>query len=149
MAWSLTVAAIIEQQGRFLFVEETDGVHPGRVFNQPAGHVDPGEDLLTAVIRETREETGLDFTPEAFVGIYLVRAGNGRDYARVCFAGSVPEGAVPAPEDPVILGCAWLTRDEAARRPRSSAVLACLDDHLRGQRLPLACVTTFVRDRQD
>ncbi len=147
MAWSLTVAAIIEHQGRFLFVEETDGVHPERVFNQPAGHVDPGEDLLTAVIRETREETGLAFTPETFVGIYLVRAGNGRDYARVCFAGSVPEGAEPVPEDPVILGCAWLSRDEAALRPRSSAVLACLDDYLRGRRLPLECVTTFLRDR--
>jgi len=149
MAWSLTVAAIIEQQGRFLFVEETDGVHPERVYNQPAGHVDPGEDLITAVIRETREETGLVFTPEAFVGIYLVQAGNGRDYARVCFAGRVPEGLEPLPEDPVILGCAWLSRDEAALRPRSSAVLACLDDYLRGQRMPLGCVTAFLRDRQD
>jgi len=147
MAWSLTVAAIIEQDGRFLFVEETDGVHPQRVFNQPAGHVDPGEDLLTAVIRETREETGLAFTPEAFVGIYLVQAANGNDYARVCFSGSVPEGRDPAPEDPVILGCAWLTRAEAAERPRSSAVLACLDDYLGGQRMPLGCVETFLKDR--
>ena len=61
--WALTVAAIIEREGRFLVVEETDGVSPERVLNQPAGHVDPGEDVLTAVIRETREETGLDFTP--------------------------------------------------------------------------------------
>jgi 8-oxo-dGTP pyrophosphatase MutT (NUDIX family) len=149
MAWSLTVAAIIEQHGRFLFVEETDGVHPERVFNQPAGHVEPGEGLLAAVIRETREETGLLFTPEAFVGIYLVQARNGQDYARVCFAGSVPEGLPPAPEDPVILGCAWLTRAEAALRPRSSAVLACLDDYLRGQRLPLACVATFLKERPE
>jgi 8-oxo-dGTP pyrophosphatase MutT (NUDIX family) len=148
MAWSLTVAAIIERQGRFLFVEETDGVHPERVFNQPAGHVDPGEGLLTAVIRETREETGLVFTPEAFVGIYLVQAANGRDYARVCFAGSVPEGAEAAPEDPVILGCQWLTREEAALRPRSGAVLSCLDDFLKGQRLPLDCVSRFLDDRR-
>jgi 8-oxo-dGTP pyrophosphatase MutT (NUDIX family) len=147
MDWALTVAAIIERDGRFLFVEETDGVHPERVHNQPAGHVDPGEGLLAAVIRETREETGLEFTPEAFVGIYLVRAGNGRDYARVCFSGRVPEGREAAPEDPVILGCAWLTRDEAARRPRSSAVLACLDDYLGGQRLPLACASRFLNDR--
>ena len=147
MSWSLTVAAIIERQGRFLFVEETDGVHPERVYNQPAGHVDPGESLREAVVRETREETGLDFTPEAFVGIYLIRAANGRDYARVCLAGSVPEGLDPAPEDPVILGCAWLTRAEAALRPRSSAVLACLDDYLGGRRLPLACVETFLADR--
>ena len=147
MDWALTVAAIIERQGRFLFVEETDGVHPERVFNQPAGHVDPGEDILTAAIRETREETGLAFTPEAFVGIYQIQAANGRDYARICLAGSVPEGAEPAPEDPVILGCAWLTREEAALRPRSSAVLACLDDYLGGRRLPLDCVRTVLRDR--
>ena len=149
MAWSLTVAAIIEREGRFLFVEETDGVHPQRVHNQPAGHVDPGEGLLEAVIRETREETGLRFTPEALVGVYLIQAANGRDYARVCFAGSVPEGLEPVPEDPVILGCAWLTRAEAAQRPRSSAVLACLDDYLAGQRLPLACVQTFLKDRPE
>lgn len=149
MGWALTVAAIIERQGRFLFVEETDGLHPDKVFNQPAGHVDPGESLATALVREVLEETGLPFTPETFVGIYLVRAANGKDYARVCFAGSVPEGAAPAPRDPVILGCAWLTRDEAALRPRSSAVLACLDDYLAGRRLPLACAQTFLVDRVD
>ena len=146
MAWSLTVAAIIERQGRFLFVEETDGVHPERVFNQPAGHVDPGEGLLEAVIRETREETGLAFTPEHFIGLYLIRAANGRDYARVCFSGSVPGDARAAPEDPVILGCAWLTRDEAAVRPRSSAVLVCLDDYLTGRRAPLELVKAFLKD---
>ena len=147
MGWSLTVAAIIERSGRFLFVEETDGVHPERVFNQPAGHVDPGEGILEALIRETREETGLDLTPEAFIGIYQIRAANGRDYARLCFSGSVPAGAEAAPEDPVILGCAWLTRQEAALRPRSSAVLACLDDYLAGQRAPLGLIGALLLDR--
>ncbi|HEX9082550.1 MAG TPA: NUDIX domain-containing protein, partial [Holophagaceae bacterium] len=70
MAWSLTVAAVIERQGRFLVVEETDGVSPERVFNQPAGHVEPGESLVDAVRREVKEETGLAFTPTALVGIY-------------------------------------------------------------------------------
>jgi 8-oxo-dGTP pyrophosphatase MutT (NUDIX family) len=147
MEWALTVAAIIERQGRFLFVEETDGQHPELVFNQPAGHVDPGEGLLAALVRETREETGLELTPEAFIGIYMVQAGNGRDYARVCFSGTVPEAAVAAPEDPIIHGCAWLTRAEAALRPRSSAVLACLDDYLAGQRAPLALAERFLKDR--
>lgn len=148
MAWAVTVAAIIERQGRFLMVEETDGVHPERVVNQPAGHVDPGESALEAVVRETREETGLAFEPQHLIGIYHVQARNGRDYLRICFSGSVPEQAVAAPQDPIILGCRWLTRDEIeAAGPRSSAVLSCLDDYLEGRRLPLEAVRAFHRDR--
>ena len=63
MSWNLTVAAIVERAGRFLVVEEMDPGYPHPVLNQPAGHVDPGEPLVDAVVRETREETGLAFTP--------------------------------------------------------------------------------------
>ena len=149
MTWRLTVAAIVERAGRFLVVEETDPGYPHPVWNQPAGHVDPGEPLLDAVVRETREETGLAFTPTALVGIYQLRARNGADYCRVCFSGAVPEGAEARPEDPEeILACRWLTRDEiAAGRPRSSVVLRCVDDYLAGVRLPLAAVAHFHVDR--
>lgn len=148
MGWSVTVAAIIERQGRFLMVEETDGVHPERVVNQPAGHVDPGESALEAVVRETREETGLAFEPRHLIGIYHVQARNGRDYLRICFSGTVPEEAAAAPQDPEILACHWLSREEIARRgPRSGAVLHCLDDYLAGRRLPLEAVTAFHRER--
>ncbi len=148
MSWSLTVAAIIQRGDRFLMVEEQDPGYPHRVFNQPAGHVDPGEGILEAVVRETREETGLDFTPTALVGIYPLRARNGRDYCRICFAGTVPGQATAAPEDPEILACHWLTRAEiSAGRPRSSVVLACIDDHLAGRRLPLDAVAAVRRDR--
>ena len=146
--WALTVAAIIERDGRFLFVEETDGVSPARVLNQPAGHVDPGESVLEAVVRETREETGLAFTPEALVGFYPLRAANGRDYFRVCIAGTVPPGGVAAPEDPDILACHWLTRsDLEAAALRSGLVRQCLDDHLAGRRLPLAWVADVRHER--
>ena len=148
MAWSLTVAAVIERQGRFLVVEETDGVHPERVLNQPAGHVDPGETILDAVCREVKEETGLVFTPEAVVGLYQLQARNGRDYCRICFTGTVPEGAVAAPEDPEILSCRWLSRDELAAAPlRSGLVLRCVDDALAGLRYPLSLVETVRRER--
>jgi len=146
--WALTVAAIIERQGRYLVVEETDGVSPERVLNQPAGHVDPGESVLAAVVRETREETGLDFTPEALVGLYPLRAANGRDYFRVCFMGTVPPGALAAPKDPDILACHWLTRDQLAAAPlRSGLVLRCLDDALAGRRFPLALVAEIRQER--
>lgn len=146
--WALTVAAIIEREGRFLVVEETDGVSPERVLNQPAGHVDPGESVLAAVVRETREETGLDFTPEALVGIYPLRAANGRDYFRLCFTGTVPVDAEAAPEDPDILACHWRTRAELAAAPlRSSLVLTCLDDAQAGRRFPLGLVAEIRAER--
>jgi phosphatase NudJ len=148
MSWAVTVAAIIERQGRFLMVEETDGVNPERVFNQPAGHVDPGESALQAVVRETWEETGLDFEPKHLIGLYHLQAKNGLDYLRICFSGSVAEGAVAAPRDPQILACHWMTREEIAKAgPRSSAVLHCIDDYLAGRRLPLEAASAFHRDR--
>lgn len=146
--WALTVAAVIERKGRFLFVEETDGVSPERVLNQPAGHVEPGESLLDAVRREVREETGLAFAPEAVVGVYQLQARNGKDYCRICFRGAVPEGAEAAPEDPEILGCRWLSREELAVAPlRSGLVLRCLEDALAGAAFPLSLAETFRRER--
>ena len=149
MTWNVTVAAIIERSGRFLVVEEMDPGHPGPVWNQPAGHVDPGEAILDAVVREVREESGLPFTPTSFVGVYQLLGRNGRDYCRFCFAGTVPEGVEAQAEDPEeILACHWLTRDEiAAGRPRSSVVLRCIDGYLAGVRLPLGAVSHFHSDR--
>ncbi len=139
--WALTVAAIIERRGRFLFVEEPDKVTGRPVLNQPAGHVEPGESLLDAVRREVREETGLAFTPEAIVGLYPLIAANGCDYFRICFTGTVPEGTVAEPEDPDILRCHWLSREELdAAELRSGWVRACLDDALAGRRFPLDLV---------
>jgi phosphatase NudJ len=139
--WALTVAAVIERQGRFLFVEEPDKVTGLPVLNQPAGHVEPGESVLDAVRREVREETGLALTPEAIVGLYPLKAANGQDYFRVCFMGTVPEQAVAIPEDPGILRCLWLTREElAAASLRSGWVLRCLDDALAGRRFSLDLV---------
>lgn len=146
--WALTVAAIIERQGRFLFVEELDKVTALPVINQPAGHVEPGEALLDAVRREVREETGLDFTPESIVGLYPLKAANGSDYFRVCYWGTVPEDAVAAPEDADILRCHWLTRAElSVASLRSGWVLRCLDDALAGRRFPLDLVAEIRLER--
>ncbi len=146
--WALTVAAIIERQGRFLFVEEPDKVTGRPVLNQPAGHVDPGESVLEAVRREVREETGLAFTPRDIVGLYPLKAANGRDYFRICFTGTVPAEAEAIPEDPDILRCHWLAREELAARPlRSGWVLRCLDDALSGRRYPLDLVAEIRVER--
>ena len=148
MTWRVTVAAVVERGGRFLVVEERPPGSGGVVWNQPAGHVEPGEPILEAVVRETLEETGLALTPTALVGVYQLRARDGRDYCRVCLAGTVPDFAEARPRDPEILGCRWVTRDELAAGPvRSGLVVRCVDDLLAGARLPLSAVSRLLDER--
>lgn len=144
---SVTVAAIIERDGRFLFVEETTG--DGVRFNQPAGHLDPDESLLHAVRRETLEETAHDFTPTALVGTYLsryvsARTGEQVTYLRFAFCGELGR-LHDRPLDDGILRTVWMDLAElraCADRHRSPLVLQCVEDYLAGQRAPLSLVAT-------
>lgn len=134
----ITVAAIIEQSGQFLFVEErVDG--QGQVVNQPAGHVEAGEELLAAVRREVLEETAHDFAPQGLVGIYHYRSpGTHYDYVRFCFHGQAGVHYPERPLDPDILRTLWLDREALRGYPaRSPMVGHCLDDYLAGQSWPL------------
>jgi len=136
---AVAVAAIIERDGRFLFVEEeADG---RRVLNQPAGHLDPGESLVTAVVREVLEETAHRFTPTALVGVYRWHYAPGdTTFLRFAFCGEAGEAEVGRALDGEILALHWLTREElAARRPmhRSPLVERCLADYLGGRRFSL------------
>ena len=134
----LTVAAIAERAGRFLCVQERAARRV--VLNQPAGHLENGESLVDAVIRETREETGCEFRPEAVTGLYLWQGPAGRTVLRVAFAGSVGERAEGSVLDRAIIRTLWLERDELKRRAaelRSPLVLLCIEDYLRGVRHPL------------
>ena len=131
---AITVAGIIPREGRFLLVEEWVG--GARWFNQPAGHVEPGESLIDAVIREVLEETRRPFTPEALLGIYHQNATVGRRILRVAIIGSVGE-ADQQPLDDGILGTHWLTPadlDQPNHPPRSPFVQRCIHDFLAGQR---------------
>ena len=142
----VTVAAIIERDGRFLTVEELAGGQV--VLNQPAGHLEVGESLLEAVVRETREETGHSFVPSSLVGIYLWQSAEaGTTFLRVTFCGPAesPAGAVELDEG--ILSVHWLTRGQLLHREsalRSPMVLRCIDDYLAGHRYPLSCLTHLV-----
>ncbi len=134
-----TVAAIAERDGRFLFVQERAARRI--VLNQPAGHLEDGESLQDAVIRETREETGRAFTPESIVGLYLWRGPGGRTVLRIAFAGRVGEQDPSLALDRAIIRTLWLDRRELAAREgehRSPLVLRCMDDYLAGARHPLA-----------
>ncbi|MGA7539383.1 MAG: NUDIX hydrolase [Steroidobacteraceae bacterium] len=137
----ITVAAVIEANGRFLLVEER--IEQRLVINQPAGHVEAGETLLEAIIREVREETAWGFTARALLGVYLWRhPGTGRITKRFAFTGSVADFS-DQKLDEGIVGTHWLTRAELKLREpqlRSPLVLRCIDDYLAGQRQPLAAV---------
>ncbi|WP_166362984.1 NUDIX hydrolase [Pseudomonas akapageensis] len=136
MDWKphITVATIVEDQGRFLLVEELKG---GRaVLNQPAGHLDPDESLIEAAVRETLEETGWDVELTGVVGIYLYTApSNGVTYQRVCFAAKALRHHPERSLDDGIIGACWLTRTEIIEqreRWRSELLLRCVDDFLDG-----------------
>lgn len=136
---SVTVAGVIERDGRFLFVEEVaDG---RRVLNQPAGHLDPGESLAQAVAREVLEETAHRFVPTGLVGIYRWRYDKEDvTFLRFAFLGRVDGVEEGRSLDKEILALAWLTRAElAARRAehRSPLVQQCVDDYLAGRSFPL------------
>ena len=145
----VTVAALAERQGRFLLVEER--IARRVVLNQPAGHVERGETLLQAVVRETREETAWRFTGEAFLGAYLWKhPGTGRSSLRFTFIGSVTDHDALQPLDHGILRTHWLTRVqilEHGARLRSPLVLRCIDDYLAGLRQPLLAVGHLDMDR--
>ena len=134
----LTVAAIAEDNGRFLFVQER-AARRG-VLNQPAGHREAGESLVEAVVRETREVTGRAFHPDAVTGLYLWQGPAGRTVLRVAFAGRVGERDEAARLDRAIIRTLWIDRAGLAARAaehRSPLVLLCVDDFLRGARYPL------------
>jgi 8-oxo-dGTP pyrophosphatase MutT (NUDIX family) len=145
MAWKpdVTVAALVQREGRFLLVEER--IAGRRVINQPAGHVEDGESLRAAVIRETLEETAWHFVPEALLGLYLWRSPRGHSTLRIAFIGSVSRHEPERALDPPVLATHWLTRDQLlARRAqhRTPLVLRCIDDFLSGQRLPLSALAS-------
>lgn len=140
---NVTVAAVIERDGRFLLVEEdtSDGV----LLNNPAGHLDPGETPEQGVIRETLEETACQFTPQAFLGMFMsrfrrTRTGEDITYLRLAYVGQVSEPDPTLGLDEGILRTVWMTAEEiraCPERHRSPLVLECLEAYLAGQRYPL------------
>ncbi len=144
MTWrpDLTVAAIVQRDQQFLIVEERIG--GALVFNQPAGHVEDGESIVEAAVRETLEETAWRFTPRHLLGLYLWRnPANGASVLRVAISGEVSGHDSTRPLDTGIVAARWMSaaalRAEPARL-RSPLVMRCIDDHLAGVRHDLAAL---------
>jgi|SRR5690554_1847931 ADP-ribose pyrophosphatase YjhB (NUDIX family) len=145
MIWkpNATVAAIIEHEGRFLLVEEqtTEGIR----LNQPAGHLEKGETLIEATIRETNEETAYEFMPEYLLGIYhWQHPSKDLTYLRFAFIGKVTAHYPSQALDEGILRAVWMSVDEirqSRERHRSPQVMTCIEHYLAGQRYPLSILT--------
>lgn len=147
MIWkpNVTVAALIEQDGKFLLVEEQTS--QGLLFNQPAGHLEANESLIAAVARETLEESAYEFEPQYLVGIYRWHATiSDTTYLRFAFTGRIlahhPERAL----DEGIVRAAWMTPEEiraTQARHRSPLILRCVEDYLAGKRYPLEIITHY------
>jgi 8-oxo-dGTP pyrophosphatase MutT (NUDIX family) len=147
MIWkpNTTVAAIIEQDGRFLMVEEN--TNEGVRINQPAGHLEDGESLFDGVVRETLEETAYEFTPTALLGVYhWQRPAKDITYLRFAFIGKLGKHHAQQALDHGIIRAVWMTYDELKASQaihRSPQVLKCIDDYLAGQQFPLSLITHF------
>ena len=143
---SVTVAAIVERDGRYLLVEEH--TREGLRLNNLAGHLEPGESPLQGVVREALEETACHFDAQALVGVYLARlqrAGEDITYLRFAFCGTVGEPEPGRVLDVGIMRTLWLTPQEiqaSAARHRSPLVWRCIADHLAGRRYPLELLIT-------
>jgi 8-oxo-dGTP pyrophosphatase MutT (NUDIX family) len=145
---NVTVAAVIEKDGRYLLIEEH--TQEGLRLNNPAGHLDPGESPAEGCARETLEETAHPFTPTALVGLYLSRfqrpaTGEDITYLRMTFCGEVGDFQPDLPLDTGIVRTVWMTPEEvraSADRHRSPMVLRCIEDHLAGNRYPLDLIYT-------
>ncbi|MDL9998928.1 NUDIX hydrolase [Variovorax sp. J22P240] len=137
---NVTVAAVIEQDGRFLLVEEE--TPEGLLLNTPAGHLDPGESPAEGCARETLEETAHRFTPTALIGIYMARTRREEDitYLRFAFTGTLGAQEPGRLLDHGIVRTLWMTADEiraSTARHRSPLLLQCVEDYLAGKRHPL------------
>jgi 8-oxo-dGTP pyrophosphatase MutT (NUDIX family) len=145
---SVTVAAVIEKDGRYLMIEEM--TRDGLRINNPAGGLEPGESITEGAMREALEETACHFTPQALLGVYVARnpdteRGPGTTYVRFAFCGTASDPVPGQALDSPVVRTLWMTADEiaaAADRLRGPLVMQCIADHQAGRRLPLDSIYT-------
>ena len=147
----LTVAAVVEHEGKYLLVEER--AMGRRVFGQPGGHIEGGESPEEAVERETLEETGCTVSCADLVGVYLwIHPQTRQQFLRIVYAARFIECDDSLPLDEGILARHWMSlQDLEDRRSdlRSPAVLRCVHDYAAGYRQSDALLTGMLPLQQN
>ena len=135
----VSVAAICKQNDRYLLVEERSKSTGEIVFNQPAGHLEAGESIIDAVIRETLEETCRHFKPKGLVGFYRLALSAQKTYLRYTFFGDISDIDAEVQRDKDIIATHWFSREELENHSslRSHLVLQCVEDFENGSSYPL------------
>jgi len=147
MIWkpNVTVAAVIERDGKFLLIEEETS--HGVRYNQPAGHLEANESILAAVTRETLEESAYHFLPKHLIGIYRWHSNESdTTYLRFAFAGELTGHEPDRPLDDGIIQALWMTPEEVMAsqpRHRSPLILQCVNDYRSGKRYPIEILTHY------
>lgn len=147
MIWkpNVTVAAVVEKDGQYLLVEEQTA--SGILFNQPAGHLEPGESIIDAAIRETLEETAYTFVPQSVLGIYHWHSQTENiTFIRFAFTGSVIDRDPDRALDIGIVRAGWFGVEEIRQMTychRSPLVMRCIEDHLAGKHYSLEILTHY------
>jgi 8-oxo-dGTP pyrophosphatase MutT (NUDIX family) len=140
----ITVATVIERDGRFLLVEER--ARGELVVNQPAGHLDPGETIVAAAVRETLEETAWRIEVTALIAIYQWTSPDDEHFLRFTFAGEALAHEAGRRLDTGIERALWLTPEELTGgryTPRSPLVVRSVTDYRAGTRAPLALLASL------
>ena len=141
-AWTahVTVATVVQREDRFLLVEEHSEGFSHTVFNQPAGHVEAGETLIQAAMRETLEETAWRVEITDLLGIYSYTPPMfpDRTFYRFCFLANALEDTQQALDDGIVQAH-WMTLDELqlSARARSPLVIRAIEDALAGKKYPV------------
>lgn len=120
---------LLEKGGKFLLIQEATPSIYG-LWNTPAGHVDKGESIEEAAVRETREESGFNVVIERNLGVYQTKSGH---EIHVFFA-NIMGGELAFPRDE-ILDAKWLTKEEieslgAEDKLRGPHILSAINAYL-------------------
>ncbi|MCI8609905.1 MAG: 8-oxo-dGTP diphosphatase [Firmicutes bacterium] len=102
----LAVLCLVYNENAYLLQDKVSEVWKG--YTLPGGHIEPGESITNAVIREVKEETGLTIFAPKLRGIKQFPIANGR-YIVFLFSADQFEGELTSSEEGNMY---WIPKDQ-------------------------------------